>query len=575
MNFRKKLILSFILVSLITTLFFQNYIVGRYSNQQREKIFGFIDQGIYQKKNILNNEIVDYQKIIINLMADKIFTETMNSLLKGGNNNTFFLENIIVNIFSQNTYMKEGLIGFLYYDWISDFNLGYNKQLINTEDLFSSLGGRGHVIDIIEKNSGVITYIDTITVKNFANISTNLIVLGSRFSDFNRITQRGHIFILISEQSIFDLLNPKDLMDSSIFSETSLITSSGIMVSGKDKSKLSSVISNTVSHRLKGGDKLLSRNVHIERIDWLIVTLFREKELFGEVVYFQVFIFFIGLLSLSFTIFIIRNYIFRIVNSVTALRSSLKIENDQLHFSVTTDDDLEYVNQSFKNMKEHINVLLLEQKNKTLELLKIQEAKRLAEIRAIEAQVNPHFLYNTLNSLNWIAIENDDSLMSGALTDLASILRYSITDIETYTTLQKEMEWLEQYLRLQKVRFVDLFDYKLDWEPDAAGFLMHKLLFQPFIENAIIHGFSGIEYLGKLIITAKYTIDRKLVITIEDNGNGFDISSIKKSTGLNNPVSRMKLYWKGNSEFEIQSVVGKGTTISLTIPECNSENIDS
>lgn len=566
MTFKKRFILIFILTSLISILFLQTYIVGRYSLQQREKISSFIDQNIYNKKNILNAEIIDYQQILINIMGDKLFSDTLDTLLKKNPEYKEYWENTIENIFSQNTYMKEGLIGFFYYEESSELVLGYNKQLISPEDFWSSMGGIKKSISTIEDNRGAISYLDTVALKGFSGESRNVLVLGSRFTDLNRFLKRGYIFILISEESIYNLLNPQDLINNSVFSETYLLSASRILVSGKNKSKLGSLFPVSENINRNGRDKYLTREISIDKLQWLIVTSFRERELFGEVYVFTAFILVIGLISLSLTLFITRKYIFRIINSVTDLRSSLKIENDQLLFNVTTDDDLDYLGQSFKHMREHINRLLTDQKMKNIEMFEIQESKRLAEIRAIEAQVNPHFLYNTLNSLNWIALENDDTVMSEALTDLAGILRYSISEIETTTTLEQEMLWLEQYLRLQKLRFVDLFEYTLVWDKQLAHFKMYKLLFQPFIENAIIHGFDGINYTGKLKITVLPHRDESILITIDDNGCGFSFDVIQASTGLNNPQSRMELYYRGEADLKIDSNVGKGTTVTIMIP---------
>lgn len=571
MNLKKKMIIFLILFSLIPITLLQVYVVGKYSVLQREKITKLIIQNLYQKKNSLNNEIVDYIKILTTIMADSQFTYILNKLIKQNESSSLHLQNTLESMLSQSTYMKEGLFGLLYYERKSNLVLSYNKQLSKPEDIWAALGGIKHAIFIIEENGGVISYLSTISVKNNLDENINLIVVGSRFSDINRTLQRGYIFLLITEKSIHELLNSQRSENSTIFSETMLFTQNKRLVSGFDKSSLGSVYSSPYLSRIVGQDKYLKKEITIERFNWSIITLFREKELFGEIYLFRVFILLVGALSMVLTIFIIRNYIFKVVNSVTTLRSSLKIENDQLLFTVIANDDLDYVNQSFKKMKDLINTLLIDQKVKNLNLLEVQRAKRLAEIRFMEAQINPHFLYNTLNSLNWMALEKSDTIMSKALTELASILRYSISNIEINTTLLEEMLWLEKYLNLQKLRFVDTFNYTIKWDTSMGNFKMYKLLFQPYIENSILHGFSGINYTGQLDIVVSSNNNYELSIIIQDNGRGFDINKITKSTGLKNPASRLKLYYMGDAKLDIQSTIGNGSTISLTIPELKNE----
>lgn len=574
MKLKQRIILLFIISSLVPVLLLQVYLVGRYSVQQREKISTMIVHNLSQKKNNLDNEIKDYQQILISIMADHLFTDTLDSLLKENSGRNAYLSNIIKNIFSQNTYMKDGLVGFFYYEEVSGLILGYNKQLITPDDFFNTMGGKDRAIDVVEDHGGAISFLKTISVENNAGVPQNLVILGSRFSDLNRTIMRGHIFLLISEKSIYTLLNPPDNSNNIRISETCLLTSGSQVVSGQGKTSLGNTFKLSDQSGFSGKEKYLTREVNLDKLGWRIVTIFREKELFGEVNVFRAFLLFITLLSVSLTALVIRYYRLRVVNTVGALRSSMKIENDQLLFSVKADDDLEYVNQSFQHMKDHINRLLSEQKRKNQRMLEVENEKRLAEISAMEAQVNPHFLYNTLNSLNWMALEKGDEIMSSALTDLAGILRYSISDISVHSTLQEEMHWLDQYLRLQKLRFVDLFDYTLKWDRTEADFKIYKLLFQPFIENAIIHGFEGINYTGTLSITVATKNPGAISIIIEDNGRGFDMDKITISTGLNNPVSRLKLYYRDEAKLKIQSQTGEGTIITLTIPEFNSEITD-
>ena len=125
-------------------------------------------------------------------------------------------------------------------------------------------------------------------------------------------------------------------------------------------------------------------------------------------------------------------------------------------------------------------------------------SRRDAEIRALEAQINPHFLYNTLDSINWMAIEREQYDISRMVRNLGVILRYSINKSNQMTSMEEVADWLEKYVSLQQMRFNQSFRFELNIEERAKKVMIHKLLLQPFVENSIIHGFKGMEKGGVL-----------------------------------------------------------------------------
>lgn len=131
----------------------------------------------------------------------------------------------------------------------------------------------------------------------------------------------------------------------------------------------------------------------------------------------------------------------------------------------------------------------------------LSRQKQKAEITALEAQINPHFLYNILDTINWMAIGKKAFEISRAISALAAILRYGIDNSNGIVTIRDEYEWLKQYLLLQQTRLKEGFESRISIQPEAMEVKVHKLLIQPFVENAIIHGFDG--------------IDRKAVLGVE------------------------------------------------------------
>lgn len=152
-------------------------------------------------------------------------------------------------------------------------------------------------------------------------------------------------------------------------------------------------------------------------------------------------------------------------------------------------DEISIIMESFNSLMNKLNNLMTETKEATFK-------QKEAEIRALEAQINPHFLYNTLDSINWMAIEKEEHDISRMLKSLAEILRYSIQNSNELVTISEEINWLKKYMILQLNRYDYSFDYTIEVEKSLYNHPIHKLLLQPFIENAIAHGISSYQSEG-------------------------------------------------------------------------------
>jgi two-component system sensor histidine kinase YesM len=203
------------------------------------------------------------------------------------------------------------------------------------------------------------------------------------------------------------------------------------------------------------------------------------------------------------------------------------------------------------------------------------DKQRVAEIKALEAQINPHFLYNTLDTINWMAIEKDAFDISNAISSLANILRYAITNYSEAVEIQDEVEWLKNYVFLQQYRFKNRFVCHIDVQPEVMHEKIHKLLIQPFVENAIIHGFDKGQEQYILRVEIGKT-DGQTEIVIADNGKGMDAGLVadlnrgfmpertsKEHIGIENALNRLHQYCDGTETVVFQSEPGKGTQIRI------------
>ena len=195
-----------------------------------------------------------------------------------------------------------------------------------------------------------------------------------------------------------------------------------------------------------------------------------------------------------------------------------------------------------------------------------------SEIMALTLQLNPHFLYNTLNIVNMMALEEGNIDVSRIILNLSDMLQYTFRNKQELVVFEEEYMWLQNYLYIMQVRFEDVFS--VSWEIDKEIFQCRvpKLLLQPLVENAIVHGFRGIDRKGELVIAGRKEED-KVYLEVKDNGRGMSQEELKKvletdsgRIGLGNAVRRIQLIYGERGNLHVETEAGKGTKIRVSFP---------
>ncbi|MDD9267025.1 sensor histidine kinase [Paenibacillus sp. GCM10023248] len=195
--------------------------------------------------------------------------------------------------------------------------------------------------------------------------------------------------------------------------------------------------------------------------------------------------------------------------------------------------------------------------------------KRNAEYRALQSQIQPHFLYNTLNGFIGLNRTGQSMQLERAILSLSGMLRYTL-EHNDWAQLQEEIDFINKYCGLQQVRFADKIQVHLSCDPDALTIMIPKLLLQPIIENAIIHGIEPCDHSCELHMEIRLQPmdggeDEELSILIRDNGVGYDVSEVQEGLGIRNVRERLQLSFEGAS-MAVRSAKDEGTSVQILIP---------
>ncbi len=241
-------------------------------------------------------------------------------------------------------------------------------------------------------------------------------------------------------------------------------------------------------------------------------------------------------------------------------------------------DEVGIISEEFNDMLDDINRLV---KENYLVRLREQET----EINSLQAQINPHFLYNTLDTIGWQATLAGYEHIAKMISSLGSILRYGISRPNEVVNVEDEFTQIENYLHIQKCRYADRFTAELSMDPETRNKKIHKLMIQPLVENAITHGLESRES-GGILKVSSCLQDDLLIVRVYDNGCGIDSASINKimtgeyenskkkssNIGIFNVKKRMELYYGEKHGLEIISEVGVFTEVILRFPLISKES---
>jgi two-component system sensor histidine kinase YesM len=226
------------------------------------------------------------------------------------------------------------------------------------------------------------------------------------------------------------------------------------------------------------------------------------------------------------------------------------------------------------NLARHFNEMTLKIRELMDDISSKEKYLRTYEINALYSQINPHFLYNTLDTIIWMAEFGESEKVIDITKSLASFFRLSLSRGDEMISLEDELNHAEQYLFIQKQRYEDKLEYEFSVEEEILQMKVPKIILQPLVENAIYHGIRELDKGGRITVSAK-KVDSTVELLIKDDGKGFSVDKNEKSDiklggiGIKNVDERIKLYYGKDYGVEIRSEEGWGTEAVIRIP-CSS-----
>ncbi|MDY0245272.1 MAG: sensor histidine kinase [Sphaerochaeta sp.] len=233
-------------------------------------------------------------------------------------------------------------------------------------------------------------------------------------------------------------------------------------------------------------------------------------------------------------------------------------------------------------LTDNLNIMAVKIQALIAENVREQQNLQKSEMKALQAQITPHFLYNTFDTIVWLAEEKKNDQVIDITRAFSSFFRISLNKGKDFLTVSEEFEHVKSYLTIQKIRYRDILDYEIEYSPEMAKCQILKLVLQPLVENALYHGIKNKRGRGFLSVKG-WRENNRLCFSVEDNGIGMteeklanimeqingsaDPEDLNNVYGLYNVNKRLELYYDTSTKLEITSRYKKGTTVYFSVPE--------
>ena len=335
---------------------------------------------------------------------------------------------------------------------------------------------------------------------------------------------------------------------------------------------------NSMRNGVYANDTTIYSTNMLDYSDWRVVGVSYVEELVSakvDDVILGVAAIFVCVMAITFVLIIIFSNI--VSHPIRDLANAMKaFEKNAVKFKYMPVKGIREINilsESFEHMVKQIQELMERVKNEEITL-------RKTELKALQAQINPHFLYNTLDSIQWMCEQNKMQESVKMVGALAQLFRISINRGKEFVTIERELNHAESYLIIQSFRYKNQFTYRFDVDESILGYGCNKITLQPIIENAIYHGLGRMIDEGEIVISARADGD-DIVFKVSDNGVGMTqeqceniLKNESSGIGIKNVNDRLKIYFGEKYGVTIESTMDIGTTIIIRFPKIGEDEYE-
>ena len=581
-SIQRKVILVYLIVAGLPIMIITLSISAIYYNNLLKSAYGLVEQNAIQHEVVVKERMDVYEDVLYELVSNKEYIELGKKINTEDEKSVLIYRDHMETLLRNSVYTHEGIRGITF---LSDNGryATYSKWYGSTnENIWSDEEARRQIHKKIQENQKL-TFIAVVNQSLTEGREDYVILMGFPVKNLRSREQSGVLVIALENQFLLFEDNGKVNRENGVV--TIIIDEEEKVLAGVENPYINRNYKEYLEEEYGSVKRITEQIRKISGTEWTIVNVI-DKDVYRKDIYKLVWAVIILVVVVTCAFFLIvyfvsSKYIQTIQKIAQGIHDYEGTGAKQIHVDVDEKDELYTIVRQFNTMTARVNSLVetLRQRNEEVKAAAISQ--KHAEIKALEAQINPHFLFNTLDSINWRAIEHDEEEISNMLGTLGSLLRYSVSNIEMMVVLEAEISWLKKYIFLQRDRFHDSFDCQYDINEGALSFPIYKMLLQPIVENTILHAFEEVKEGGMIEVKAFVRGDKRLEIHIKDNGCGIRGDVLKelkkemhergpldgKHIGISNVVHRLRIYYGEKAEIEVSSQWGEGTEFILVIPD--------
>ncbi|MBO9596433.1 MAG: sensor histidine kinase [Cohnella sp.] len=538
---------------------------------------GYIDEIIKQVNTNLQSYVDNMENISLLAMTNKDvkYYISDNSFISGESRRTY--EKRISDLFQAILYTRQDISSIMVFGYNGRY---VSDRRITTLNPYASLerqtwyrsaqaaGGKAvisapHVQNVIRNEYGWVVSLsrelkstDGITAEGVFLVDLNLSIINDICSNIN-LGKKGYLFIVDEAGNI--VYHPQQqLIDSKLRTE-----------------RIADVVhaANGSSFAANDGDGKRIYSVQDTKFGWKIAGVAYTSDLIASQQDMRNSILLYSLLGLTVSLIISVWLSHRLTKPIKVLQSDMK-QVEKGNFDIQT--EIGQMNE-IGQLGRTFNLMVSRTKTLMEQTIQNQESKRKSELLLLQSQINPHFLYNTLDSIVWMAEQKQHEEVVLMTSALAKLFRAGIAKDQELVPIRVEVEHITNYLLIQKMRYNDELDYSIEIDDSILHYKTLKILLQPFVENAIYHGIRQVygQEDGRIVVRGKASGER-ITFEVEDNGRGMTPEQLArlrmpdkgdKGIGIRNVNERIKLFFGHEYGIQIRSEIEVGTCVTITIPK--------